>query len=104
MAEPQPSKLMVRVRFPSPARCGLSCSRPRHLADAGRGATPRNPPKVSAHTSASPTAAPAGPAAPIAAALDQVQPAPVTVTVREASLIIINRDHRMYEWQTYAGC
>lgn len=28
MAEPQPSKLVMRVRFPSPARSGLPCSRP----------------------------------------------------------------------------
>jgi len=45
----------------------------------------------------------ASPAAPIAAALDQVRPAPVTVTVQEASLIILNRDQRMYQWQTYAS-
>lgn len=44
----------------------------------------------------------AAPTAPVAAALDQVDADPVIVTIRETSLIVLNRDHRMYEWQNYA--
>ncbi|HVQ95189.1 MAG TPA: 2'-5' RNA ligase family protein [Mycobacteriales bacterium] len=43
-----------------------------------------------------------GPAAPIIEALGRVATEPITVSVRAASLIVVNRDNRMYEWQTYA--
>lgn len=38
------------------------------------------------------------PAAPIADALRDTEPEPVTVTWRAASLLVFHRDHRMYEW------
>ncbi|GAB3990669.1 hypothetical protein GCM10029978_119220 [Actinoallomurus acanthiterrae] len=41
-------------------------------------------------------------AAPYVAAVESVNPEPVQVTVREASLIALNRDQRMYEWSTRA--
>jgi hypothetical protein len=65
----------------------------------GRSRVPERAEGFRAHVSLAYSSA-AGPAAPIAAALDQVQSEPVTVTVREAALIILNRDQRMYQWQT----
>ena len=40
-----------------------------------------------------------GLASPIVAALDIVEPEPASVIVREASLIELHRDHRVYEWR-----
>jgi 2'-5' RNA ligase len=45
----------------------------------------------------------AGPAAPIYRAIERVGVAPATVRIGEAQLIVMNRDNRMYEWQTYAS-
>ncbi|MBO0825036.1 MAG: 2'-5' RNA ligase family protein [Actinobacteria bacterium] len=39
-----------------------------------------------------------GPAEPIAEAIGTIDPEPVTVTFRAASLLVFHRDHRMYEW------
>lgn len=39
-----------------------------------------------------------GPAKPIADALMNTNPQPVTVTFRQASLLVYHRDRRMYEW------
>jgi 2'-5' RNA ligase len=38
--------------------------------------------------------------APVRAALDQVHAEPVMVTIEAASLIVLNRDHRNYEWDS----
>ncbi|GAA4619109.1 hypothetical protein GCM10023195_86280 [Actinoallomurus liliacearum] len=43
-----------------------------------------------------------GAAAPYVTAVESVTPEPARVTVQEASLIALNRDHRMYEWSTRA--
>ncbi len=43
-----------------------------------------------------------GPAQPFIDALGGVRAEPVTVTVRAAQLIVLNRDERMYRWTTYA--
>ena len=39
-----------------------------------------------------------GPAKPIADAIMNSNPEPVSVTFRQASLLVYHRDHRMYEW------
>lgn len=39
-----------------------------------------------------------GPAKPITDAMMNTNPEPVTVTFRQASLLVFHRDHRMYEW------
>ncbi len=39
-----------------------------------------------------------GPAKPIANAIMNINPEPVTVTFKQASLLVFHRDHRMYEW------
>jgi len=39
-----------------------------------------------------------GPAQPIADALSNTNPQPVTVTFGTASVLVSHRDHRMYEW------
>jgi 2'-5' RNA ligase len=41
-----------------------------------------------------------GPSAPILAALDGAEVEPARALVTHASLIRINRDHRMYQWST----
>ncbi|MFF0250785.1 2'-5' RNA ligase family protein [Streptosporangium sandarakinum] len=43
-----------------------------------------------------------GPTAPVAAALDSVDAAPAPAQIRSAELIVLGRDRRMYEWETYA--
>lgn len=43
-----------------------------------------------------------GPSAPFTAAVTNADIAPATASVSNASLIRINRDHRMYEWSTIA--
>lgn len=43
-----------------------------------------------------------GPTAPVAAALDAVDAAPALAQIRSAELIVLGRDRRMYEWETYA--
>lgn len=43
-----------------------------------------------------------GPAAPIQAALDQVDAEPATVRVNAAELIVLGRDRHMYEWAASA--
>ncbi|MFJ6729974.1 2'-5' RNA ligase family protein [Streptomyces sp. NPDC091281] len=43
-----------------------------------------------------------GPAAPVAAALSGTNPAPAQSRITSAELIVIHRDNRMYEWETYA--
>ena len=43
-----------------------------------------------------------GPAAPIAAALDAVDAAHARAHIHAAQLIVLNRDNKMYEWETYA--
>ena len=43
-----------------------------------------------------------GPAAPYRAALDSVTVPSATATITTADLIVMHRDRRMYEWQTYA--
>ncbi|MFK0297216.1 2'-5' RNA ligase family protein [Streptomyces sp. NPDC090442] len=42
-----------------------------------------------------------GPAAPVRAALDAVTTDPATVHVDQVELIVLNRDRRMYEWDTH---
>jgi hypothetical protein len=39
-----------------------------------------------------------GPAQPIADAISNTNPQPVTVTFGTASILVFHRDHRMYEW------
>ncbi len=43
-----------------------------------------------------------GAATPYVAAIEAVSPAPAQVTIPAASLIELNRDHRMYQWTTHA--
>ncbi|MFF5209517.1 2'-5' RNA ligase family protein [Streptosporangium sp. NPDC000396] len=43
-----------------------------------------------------------GPIEPYAKALDSVEAEPVTVTVSQIQLIVIDRDERLYRWETYA--
>jgi 2'-5' RNA ligase len=43
-----------------------------------------------------------GPAHPVNDALITVPSSPVVARIAHADLIILNRDHRMYEWQTFA--
>ncbi|GAA4615997.1 hypothetical protein GCM10023195_70880 [Actinoallomurus liliacearum] len=43
-----------------------------------------------------------GTAAPYVAAVESISPQPARLTIKEASLIALNRDHRMYEWRTCA--
>ncbi|MFH8411018.1 2'-5' RNA ligase family protein [Streptomyces sp. NPDC018019] len=42
-----------------------------------------------------------GPAAPVQAALDTVAAAPATAHIDHVELIVLNRDRRMYEWDTH---
>jgi 2'-5' RNA ligase len=42
-----------------------------------------------------------GPAAPLVEAVDGVREAPVSVLVRAASLIVLDRDERVYRWRTH---
>lgn len=44
-----------------------------------------------------------GPAGPIETGLDSIDPGPASVRVREAALIVLHRDRRMYEWETYGA-
>lgn len=43
-----------------------------------------------------------GPADPVHAALDRVDAEPASARVASAELIVLGRDRRMYEWETYA--
>lgn len=43
-----------------------------------------------------------GPSTPFIEAIEKVRPQPVTIGASEAALIILNRDDRMYKWQTHA--
>ncbi|MEU0518173.1 2'-5' RNA ligase family protein [Streptosporangium sp. NPDC006007] len=43
-----------------------------------------------------------GPMEPISAALDAVEATPATARIRSAELIVLGRDRRMYEWETFA--
>lgn len=43
-----------------------------------------------------------GPAAPISAALEQVDARPATATIHAASLIVLDRDSRLYRWRDHA--
>ncbi|WP_205314944.1 2'-5' RNA ligase family protein [Nonomuraea lactucae] len=43
-----------------------------------------------------------GPAGPALAALDAVEAAPAVAPVRSAELIVLGRDRRMYEWDSFA--
>lgn len=43
-----------------------------------------------------------GPLAPYEAAIEAAQVAPATARITHADLIVINRDHRMYEWENFA--
>ena len=45
----------------------------------------------------------AGPARPILDAVSFDEPTPVTVPIRAAQLIILNRDHGEYQWSEYAS-
>lgn len=42
-----------------------------------------------------------GPAAPIIAAAHSVQVKPARTMISEAQMIVLNRDHRQYQWTTY---
>jgi 2'-5' RNA ligase len=42
-----------------------------------------------------------GPAAPVLAAVADLPTTPARVRIHEASLIILNRDQRMYQWRTF---
>ncbi|MCG5121619.1 2'-5' RNA ligase family protein [Streptomyces sp. NEAU-PBA10] len=44
----------------------------------------------------------AGPAGPVRAAVDLVTAPPATARITHADLIVLHRDRRMYEWETYA--
>ncbi|MFB9895037.1 2'-5' RNA ligase family protein [Planobispora takensis] len=44
-----------------------------------------------------------GPAEPYAKALDSVEAEPVTVRVSQIQLIVIDRDERLYRWDTHMG-
>ena len=44
-----------------------------------------------------------GPAAPVLAAIGSVPSAPATARITHADLILLNRDHRMYEWESVAS-
>jgi 2'-5' RNA ligase len=44
-----------------------------------------------------------GPQAAVREALDRVEAAPATVRIGEAQLIVMHRDHRMYEWTTHTS-
>jgi 2'-5' RNA ligase len=44
-----------------------------------------------------------GPAEPIIQATESVKPEPATASIAEAQLIALNRDHREYQWTTYAA-
>lgn len=44
-----------------------------------------------------------GPAAPIIAAAQSVQVKPARATIREAQMIVLNRDNRQYQWTNYAA-
>ncbi|MFF7415610.1 2'-5' RNA ligase family protein [Streptomyces lydicus] len=43
-----------------------------------------------------------GPAAPVRAALDSVRSVPAVAPIRSVELIVLNRDQRMYQWDTRA--
>ncbi|MEE1938173.1 2'-5' RNA ligase family protein [Streptomyces sp. TRM 70361] len=43
-----------------------------------------------------------GPTAPVARALDAVEAGPATARIEQADLIVLGRDNRMYEWETFA--
>jgi 2'-5' RNA ligase len=43
-----------------------------------------------------------GPAAPFAAAVESANVRPAEARITHADLIVINRDHRMYEWEPFA--
>jgi 2'-5' RNA ligase len=57
-------------------------------------ATPFRP-----HVSAAYVNTPGDPA-PVRAVLNEAQPEPVSVVIDSVSLIVLNRDHRMYEWDS----
>ncbi|MFH8558886.1 2'-5' RNA ligase family protein [Streptomyces celluloflavus] len=42
-----------------------------------------------------------GPASPVQAALDGVEAEPATARIDQVELIVLNRDHRMYRWETH---
>jgi 2'-5' RNA ligase len=44
-----------------------------------------------------------GPAAPLAAAINQVDVPPARTTISECQLIVINRDDLMYKWESHAS-
>jgi 2'-5' RNA ligase len=44
-----------------------------------------------------------GEVAPIVGRIEQASRAPITITVSAASLIVINRDERVYQWETLAS-
>jgi 2'-5' RNA ligase len=44
-----------------------------------------------------------GPAEPILAALARATPAPTAVEIRDAALIVLDRDARMYQWREHAA-
>ncbi len=44
-----------------------------------------------------------GPAAPVLAAIAAAPSAPATARITHADLILLNRDHRMYEWEPVAS-
>lgn len=44
----------------------------------------------------------AGPAEPFLEALSHVDAAPAALSVRKVELIVLNRDNRMYEWETFS--
>ncbi|TBO58901.1 2'-5' RNA ligase family protein [Streptomyces kasugaensis] len=42
-----------------------------------------------------------GPTSPVQAALDAVEAEPATARIDRVELIVLNRDHRMYQWETH---
>lgn len=62
---------------------------------------PDQPDGFRPHISAGYMNAPGNPS-PLRHAVDQVDVPPLTVTLHNASLILMHRDHRMYEWTTTA--
>jgi 2'-5' RNA ligase len=44
-----------------------------------------------------------GPAAPVSDALAKVPSSPAITRITHADLIVLNRDHHMYEWETFAS-
>lgn len=95
-----PEAIMLRLMPVDPVR-GLRHAIRAAIADVWgpdnvpEAAKPFNPHVSIAYSNA------VGPAAPYIAGVDEINPEPARTTVAEAQLIVLDRDERVYRWDTY---